>query len=406
MANNTISVNVAPINATVVENNVNVVVVENKEETTMTTTTNGYMGTVIGMAVEELNGLSLKDLKTAAQGIDLKGRSKMNKAELIEALTPYCDPTKKVEIIEKTDVEAMLNAMGTPIETPVVEEEKEEIEMKKELVPVTIDTVNTLADLAHYYEPFTAYFDNYREKEAAEKANDQIKASWNTVCESCGIDLWIGDKDWSNARLEDAKKALASRLGIELPEVVETKVVEEKKEETNMNNTTVLTEEQKRANGDKLAYQLCIAWIMQTKYDFMGDGKKLFYIPTVRTDLNKKQVLICKRDRIKAITGSLIAKMFGAKYNTDAIIKKAYEKMQEKGFCHIVPTSKKDKDGNVVEYLDIHMTAEEFNKAVTVYSLPALAQARKDYVDFVKKTVLSSRKQYAKTTTTATVVNK
>lgn len=167
-----------------------------------------------------------------------------------------------------------------------------------------------------------------------------------------------------------------------------------------------LTEEQKRANGDKLAYQLCIAWIMQTKYDVMGDGKKLFYIPTVRTDLNKKQVLICKRERIKAITGSLIAKMFGAKYNTDAVIMKAYRKMEEKGFCHVVPTPKKDKDGNVVEYFDIHMTAEEFNKAVTVYSLPALAQARKDYVDFVKKTVLSSRKQYAKTATTATVVNK
>lgn len=167
-----------------------------------------------------------------------------------------------------------------------------------------------------------------------------------------------------------------------------------------------LTEEQKRANGDKLAYQLCIAWIMQTKYDVMGDGKKLFYIPTVRTDLNKKQVLICKRERIKAITGSLIAKMFGAKYNTDAVIMKAYRKMEEKGFCHVVPTSKKDKDGNVVEYFDIHMTAEEFNKAVTVYALPALAQARKDYATFLQNSIRSSRKQYAKTATTATVVNK
>lgn len=408
MANNNISVNVAPINATVVENNVNVVV-ENKEETTMTTTTNGYMGTVIGMAVEDLKKLSLKDLKASAQVIDLKGRSKMNKAELIKALTPYCDPTKKVEIIEKADVETMLNAMGAPIETPVVEERKEEVtEMKKELTPVTIDTVNALAVLANGYEPFTAYFDNYREKELAERANAQIRASWDAICESCGIDLWIGDRDWSNARLEDAKKALASKLGIELPEVVETKVVE-KKEEINMVKTTTnvtLTEEQKRANGDKLAYQLCIAWIMQTKYDFMGDGKKLFYIPTVRTDLNKKQVLICKRERIKAITGSLIAKMFGEKYNTDAVIMKAYRKMEEKGFCHVVPTPKKDKDGNVVEYFDIHMTAEEFNKAVTVYALPALAQARKDYATFLQNSIRSSRKQYAKTNATATVINK
>jgi hypothetical protein len=96
--------------------------------------------------------------------------------------------------------------------------------------------------------------------------------------------------------------------------------------------------------------------------------------------------------------------MFGEKYNTDAIIKKAYEKMQEKGFCHIVSTPKKDKDGNVVEYIDIHMTAEEFNKAVTVYALPTLAQARKDYATFLQNSIRSSRKQYAKTN--ATVVNK
>ena len=409
MANNTISVNVTP--ATVVENNVNVVV-ENKEETTMTTTTNGYMGTVIGMAVEDLNKLSLKDLKASAQVIDLKGRSKMNKAELIEALTPYCDPTKKVEIIEKTEAEVIMDAMASaPVEATVVKEEKEETEMNKELTPVTVDTVNALAVLAKSYDPFTAYIDNGRQKDSADRANAKIRASWDAICESCGINLWIGNEDWSNASLENAEKAIASWLGIELPKanvVVETKVVE-KKEETNMVKTTTnvtLTEEQKRANGDKLVYQLCIAWIMQTKYDFMGDGKKLFYIPTVRTDLNKKQVLICKRERIKAITGSLIAKMFGEKYNTDAVIMKAYRKMEEKGFCHVVPTPKKDKDGNVVEYFDIHMTAEEFNKAVTVYSLPALAQARKDYVDFVKKTVRSSRKQYAKTATTATVVNK
>jgi hypothetical protein len=373
----------------------------------MTTTTNGYMGTVIGMAVEDLKKLSLKDLKASAQVIDLKGRSKMNKAELIEALTPYCDPTKKVEIIEKTEVEAILDAMATPVETTVVEERKEEVtEMKKELTPVTIDTVRALAVLAKSYDPFTAYIDNGRQKDSADRANAKIRASWDAICESCGINLWIGNEDWSNASLENAEKALASKLGIELPEVVETKVVENK-EETNMVKTTTnvtLTEEQKRANGDKLAYQLCIAWIMQTKYDVMGDGKKLFYIPTVRADLNKKQVLICKRERIKAITGSLIAKMFGEKYNTDAIIKKAYEKMQEKGFCHIVSTPKKDKDGNVVEYFDIHMTAEEFNKAVTVYALPALAQARKDYATFLQNSIRSSRKQYVKTT--ATVVNK
>lgn len=408
MANNTISVNVAPINATVVENNVNVVV-ENKEDTTMTTTTNGYMGTVIGMAVEDLNKLSLKDLKASAQVIDLKGRSKMNKAELIEALTPYCDPTKKVEIIEKADVETMLNAMGTPIETPVVEERKEEvIEMKKELTPVTVDTVNALAVLANGYEPFTAYFDNYREKELAERANAQIRASWDAICESCGIDLWIGDRDWSNARLEDAKKALASKLGIELPEVVETKVVE-KKEETNMVKTTTnvtLTDAQKKANGDKLVYQLCIAWVMQTWYDFTKldkngrpskSGQKLFFVPGKRVDLNKQNVLISQDKRIYAVTGSLIGKLFGKQYNNREVILKAYKKMEKRGYCHLMESTSKDDNGNDIKYYSVHMTFDEFKKASAVCCNESLKDARADYCKFVIENIKASRKTYAKT---------
>ncbi len=413
MANNIISVDVTPINA--VENNVNVVV-ENKEETTMTTTTNGYMGTVIGMAVEELSGLTVKMLKASAQLLEIKGYSKMKKAELIEAIAPYCDPTKKVEVIEKTEAEVIMDAMASaPVEATVVKEEKEETEMKNELVPVTIDTVKALAVLAHSYDPFTAYIDNGRQKDSADRANAQIKASWDAICEACGIKIWIGNEDWSNARLENAQKAIAKYLGVELPEVqiVEATVVEtnnnvdEKKEETTMNTT--LTQDQKKANGDKLACQLCIAWIMQTKYDVMGDGKKLFYMPTVRTDLNKKQVMICKRERIKAVTGAVIAKIFGNEYNNDAAIKRAYKVMEDRGLCHISVTTAKNKDGKMVEYIDVHMTAEEFNKAVTTYSLPVLAQARKDYAEFLKTSIKASRKQYAKTHYTvksATVVNK
>jgi hypothetical protein len=400
MANNTISVNVAPINATVVEN---------KEETTMTTTTNGYMGTVIGMAVEDLKKLSLKDLKASAQVIDLKGRSKMNKAELIEALTPYCDPTKKVEIIEKTEVEAILDAMATPVETTVVEERKEEVtEMKKELTPVTIDTVRALAVLAKSYDPFTAYIDNGRQKDSADRANAKIRASWDAICESCGINLWIGNEDWSNASLENAEKALASKLGIELPEVVETKVVENK-EETNMVKTTTnvtLTDAQKKANGDKLVYQLCIAWVMQTWYDFTKldkngrpskSGQKLFFVPGKRVDLNKQNVLISQDKRIYAVTGSLIGKLFGKQYNNREVILKAYKKMEKRGYCHLMESTSKDDNGNDIKYYSVHMTFDEFKKASAVCCNEALKDARADYCKFVIENVKASRKTYAKT---------
>jgi len=322
MVNNNISVNVAPIN----------VVVENKEETTMTTTTNGYMGTVIGMAVEDLKKLSLKDLKASAQVIDLKGRSKMNKAELIEALTPYCDPTKKVEIIEKSEVEAMLNAMGTPIETPVVEERKEEVtEMKKELTPVTVDTVNALAVLANGYEQFIDYFDNYREKELAERSNAQIRASWDAICESCGIDLWIGDRDWSNVMLEDAKKALASKLGIELPEVKEVETV---KENTNENKEVSMKREMyMNTKWDKLVKAVAAEYVKQS----LGVKWALFYKNTKAT-ATKAEYLV-KTKKLWGATSKVIKAMYGEKHCNQDTIQQTLNAMVVRGYLdfHKVP---------------------------------------------------------------------
>lgn len=283
--------------------------------------------------------------------------------------------------------------------------------MKKELTPVTVDTVRALAVLAKSYDPFTAYIDDGRQKDSADRANAQIRASWDAICESCGIDLWIGNQDWSNASLENAEKAIANWLGIELPKVsmvVEAKVVE-KKEETNMAKTTTnvtLTDAQKKANGDKLVYQLCIAWVMQTWYDFTKldkdgrpskSGQKLFFVPGKRVDLNKQNVLISQDKRIYAVTGSLIGKLFGKQYNNREVILKAYKKMEERGFCHLMESTSKDDNGNNIKYYSVHMTFDEFKKASAVCCNESLKDARADYCKFVIENIKASRKTYAKT---------
>ncbi len=388
--NNTVSVNVTPV--------------EVKEEKNMIT---------LAVNVEELKGYKVDMLRLAAKAEGIKGYSKMKKAELVEALTPYCDPSKKVEIVEKTEAEVIMDAMASaPVEETIVKEEKEEVtEMKKELTPVTVDTVRALAVLAKSYDPFTAYIDNGRQKDSADRANAKIRASWDAICESCGIDLWIGNQDWSNASLENAEKAIANWLGIELPKVsvvVEAKVVE-KKEETNMVKTTTnvtLTDAQKKANGDKLVYQLCIAWVMQTWYDFTKldkdgrpskSGQKLFFVPGKRVDLNKQNVLISQDKRIYAVTGSLIGKLFGKQYNNREVILKAYKKMEERGYCHLMESTSKDDNGNDIKYYSVHMTFDEFKKASSVCCNEALKDARADYCKFVIENVKASRKTYAKT---------
>lgn len=387
--NNTVSVNVTPV--------------EVKEEKNMIT---------LAVNVEELKGYKVDMLRLAAKAEGIKGYSKMKKAELVEALAPYCDPSKKVEIVEKTEAEVIMDTMASaPVEVTVVKEEKEEIEMKKELTPVTVDTVRALAVLAKSYDPFTAYIDDGRQKDSADRANAQIRASWDAICESCGIDLWIGNQDWSNASLENAEKAIANWLGVELPKVsvvVEAKVVE-KKEETNMAKTTTnvtLTDAQKKANGDKLVYQLCIAWVMQTWYDFTKldkdgrpskSGQKLFFVPGKRVDLNKQNVLISQDKRIYAVTGSLIGKLFGKQYNNREVILKAYKKMEERGFCHLMESTSKDDNGNNIKYYSVHMTFDEFKKASAVCCNESLKDARADYCKFVIENIKASRKTYAKT---------
>ena len=395
--------NTAINNATNNNVSVNVTPVEVKEEKNMIT---------LAVNVEELKGYKVDMLRLAAKAEGIKGYSKMKKAELVEALAPYCDPSKKVEIVEKTEAEVIMDAMASaPVEVTVVKEEKEETEMKKELTPVTVDTVRALAVLAKSYDPFTAYIDDGRQKDSADRANAQIRASWNAICESCGIDLWIGNQDWSNASLENAEKAIANWLGVELPKVsvvVEAKVVE-KKEETNMAKTTTnvtLTDAQKKANGDKLVYQLCIAWVMQTWYDFTKldkdgrpskSGQKLFFVPGKRVDLNKQNVLISQDKRIYAVTGSLIGKLFGKQYNNREVILKAYKKMEERGFCHLMESTSKDDNGNNIKYYSVHMTFDEFKKASAVCCNESLKDARADYCKFVIENIKASRKTYAKT---------
>ena len=397
MANATIN------NATTNTVSVNVTPVEVKEEKNMIT---------LAVNVEELKGYKVDMLRLAAKAEGIKGYSKMKKADLVEALAPYCDPSKKVEIVEKTEAEVIMDAMASaPVEVTVVKEEKEETEVKKELTPVTVDTVRALAVLAKSYDPFTAYIDDGRQKDSADRANAKIRASWDAICESCGIDLWIGNQDWSNASLENAEKAIANWLGIELPKVsvvVESKVVE-KKEETDMAKTTTnvtLTDAQKKANGDKLVYQLCIAWVMQTWYDFTKldkdgrpskSGQKLFFVPGKRVDLNKQNVLISQDKRIYAVTGSLIGKLFGKQYNNREVILKAYKKMEERGYCHLMESTSKDDNGNDIKYYSVHMTFDEFKKASSVCCNEALKDARADYCKFVIENIKASRKTYAKT---------
>lgn len=96
--NNTVSVNVTPVEA--------------KEEKNMIT---------LAVNVEELKGYKVDMLRLAAKAEGIKGYSKMKKAELVEALAPYCDPSKKVEIVEKTEAEVVMDAMASaPVEVTVV----------------------------------------------------------------------------------------------------------------------------------------------------------------------------------------------------------------------------------------------------------------------------------------------
>lgn len=311
----TINTNVAPVNATVVEN---------KEDKNMVATTNGYMGTVIGMTVEDLNGLTVKELKASAQLLEIKGYSRMKKAELIEAIAPYCDPTKKVEIIEKTEVEAIMDAMATPVETTVVEERKEEVtEMNNELTPVTVDTVRALAVLAKSYDPFTAYIDNGRQKDSADRANAQIRASWDAICEACGIDLWIGNEDWSNASLENAEKAIANWLGIELSDV---KTVEEN---TNENKEVSMKREKYMdTKWDKLVKAVAAEYVKQS----LNVKWALFYKNTKATATNAEYLV--KTKKLWGATSKVIKAIYGEKNCNQDTIQQTLNAMVVRGYLN------------------------------------------------------------------------
>lgn len=316
MANTTIN------NATINTVSVNVAPVEVKEEKNMTTT-NGYMGTVIGMSVEELNGLTVKALKASAQLLEIKGYSRMKKAELIEALTPYCDSSKKVEIVEKTEAEAIMEAMAAPVEETVVKEEKEETQMKKELTPVTVDTVRALAVLAKNYDPFTAYIDNGRQKDSADRANAKIRASWDAICESCGINLWIGNEDWSNASLENAEKAIANWLGIELPKVKTVKETTNENKEVSMKREKYMD-----AKWDKLVKAVAAEYVKQS----LGVKWALFYKNTKAT-ATKAEYLV-KTKKLWGATSKVIKAMYGEKNCNQNTIQQTLNAMVVRGYLN------------------------------------------------------------------------
>lgn len=189
--------------------------------------------------------------------------------------------------------------------------------------------------------------------------------------EACGVEL-------SNAMFKRTKKAdLVAQLEQYLDPTKKVEIVEA---------PVNAEDEVKKANGKKLVAALAVAWVFQSKYSVLGDGLHLFYIPTKRKDL--QNVKISSRKRLLKVTGDLIGKLFGEKHNCYAAIQRAYQLMAENGLCHIT------KDG------DVHMTVEEWNKAVTVYTNDGMKDAVADYSKFVAATVKPS------TTKTAKVVSK
>lgn len=99
---------------------------------------------VLGINAEELKEMKVKKLRTVAQQAGIARYSKMKKDELIAALTPMCDATKKVEIVAAypvnplDDPEVMaMDVSDEALMAPVVEEtvtENTKVEEKKEEV--------------------------------------------------------------------------------------------------------------------------------------------------------------------------------------------------------------------------------------------------------------------------------
>ena len=94
------------------QNTVAVDSVSNKEDMTMTNNT-----MVLAMSTEDLKVKTRDELREIAKVVSLKGYSRMKKDALVEALASYCDPSKKLVMVEiKEDKEENIMTRQTNLD--------------------------------------------------------------------------------------------------------------------------------------------------------------------------------------------------------------------------------------------------------------------------------------------------
>lgn len=108
--------------------------VSNKEDMTMTNNT-----MVLAMSTEDLKVKTRDALREIAKMVSLKGYGKMKKDALIEALASYCDPSKKVTIVEAVEEKEEESNMANTVNVAVVENQVTAIP-----VPVPVAVAETV----------------------------------------------------------------------------------------------------------------------------------------------------------------------------------------------------------------------------------------------------------------------
>jgi hypothetical protein len=132
------------MNNTVADNNTN-----NKEDNTMMN---------IAMAVEELKNMKRDELRVVAQTVGIKGYSRMKKDDLVQALTSFCKPELKVEVVEVETTAPVVPPVGVgytinPLDDPEVQAldvsdnalMAPTTEIKKEVVTMNNDLMKEVA---------------------------------------------------------------------------------------------------------------------------------------------------------------------------------------------------------------------------------------------------------------------
>ena len=149
--------------------------------------------------------------------------------------------------------------------------------------------------------------------------------------------------------------------------IVEVKV--EKKEKV----------DDKKAEGDKLAIQLMIAWMFQTEHPYRS-GKPLFFKAS-KEEYSGNYITENKKGchPLYAVTINLLERYYpeivkgkDTEYK-NAVVNKAYNIMIDRKLCH--------KHGET----DIHMTEEEYQKCWEFYKNEKVQGMVSSYAAFVKK---------------------